>query len=208
MTYTNELLAPYTLADAKGSSARDRVKFSARAREMMASTPLPQRDHKLAAVWEGLPLPDGEKSGQRRWLALINDALPDLWEVIALTEAGGLTSNRRSIDHESWSIFWRPTKTALPSDSFQEMLRNIGRAKLYDLSRSGDRPLVAEIAGWMGKRPCPADVERTYAAFNDFARVAPFLKEVEFPTQGEIACRLRESQVREQRVFAGQLTLL
>lgn len=209
MRYTDEMLAPYTLSDAKGwePGKLGEVRFTERALKMMESTPLPKRHRKLASEWEGLPLPDDERVCQMRWLSLVNDALPDIWEVIALKHHDGLMSQDTALDLEIWTAFWRPTLAALPCDSFQEMLRNIGRAKLYDLSLSEPRPSVEEIAGWLGSAADPAGIERTYMAFNAFARVAPFLKEVEIPTKSEIACELPESEGCARRNM-GQLALL
>ena len=211
MTYTDEVLAPFTLSDARGREhgKHGEVRFTERALEMMESTPLPKRHRKLASEWEGLPLPNDARVCQLRWLSLINEALPDIWEVITLKySGGGLTTQCSAPDLETWTVFWRPTKTALPADSLQETLRNIGRAKLYSVSQEDSpRPSVAKVAEWIGTVADPASIERTYMVFNEFARVAPFLKEVRIPTQGEIARKLRESNVGVERV-AGQLTLL
>ena len=142
VVYTDEMLAPYTLEDTGASETSEEVRFSERAIDMMKTMPLPKRHLKLARAWTGLPLPEGARASQAGWLDMINGALPKLWKSIALTGAGRSDPDRWAMDRETWNVFWRPTKTALPSDSFQEMLRNIGRAKLYDLSLSEPRPSV------------------------------------------------------------------
>ena len=193
MNYPDDLLVPYTLENAGASETTEKVRFSEHALEMMKTTPLPKRHLKLARAWEGMPLPEGAQASQARWLDLINGPLPDLWKSIALTGTRTSDPCRWAMDRETWNVFWRPTKTALPSDSFQEMLRNIGRAKLYDLSLTEPRPSVAKVLECLGEEALASDVARAYQAFNDFARAAPFLKEADLPTLEEIASALRET---------------